>query len=271
MSDQRGDQDPCRQSTRAPSLPIPPWLPPYLVSKARELHARELKLGHASDAALIVRLVTDPRMQVVWQELTKRKRDISYQQTDDYHHAAIAPVGISGDKSKIQDAAILELFIATFAFARAPMLPGSSIPYDEMAKSLRRDADTAAKERPRKQAEPFAKKLISTAEAYERLAKMPIDNDQVVIKDIIECMKTRFGPSMHKITATLASVALDQKVSVDRVRDLSRRKRATRHGASQQERSGEKRQKNRQNPPSPKRSSFAVTLEHSHSFVRMLL
>jgi hypothetical protein len=166
-------------------------------------------------------------MQVVWQELTKRKRDISYQQTDDYHHAAIAPVGISGDKSKIQDAAILELFIATFAFARAPMLPGSSIPYDEMAKSLRRDADTAAKERPRKQAEPFAKKLISTAEAYERLAKMPIDNDQVVIKDIIECMKTRFGPSMHKITATLASVALDQKVSVDRVRDLSRRKRAT--------------------------------------------
>jgi hypothetical protein len=227
MSDQQGDQDPCRQSTRAPSLPIPPWLPQYLVSKARELHARELKLGHASDAALIVRLVTDSRMQVVWQELTKRKRDSSYQQTDDYHHAAIEPVGISGDKSKIQDAAILELFIATFAFARAPMLPGSSIPYDEMAKSLRRDADTAAKERPRKQAEPFAKKLISTAAAYERLAKVPIDNDQVVIKDIIECMKTRFGPSMHKITATLASVALDQKVSVDRVRDLSRRKRAT--------------------------------------------
>ena len=56
---------------------------------------------------------------------------------------------------------------------------------------------------------------------------MPIDNDQAVITDIIEFMKTRFGPSMHKITATLASVALDQKVSVDRVRDLSRRKRAT--------------------------------------------
>ena len=144
MSDQQGDQDPCRQSTRALSLPIPPWLPPYLVSKARELHARELKLGHASDAALIVRLVTDPRMQVVWRQLTKRKR-ASYQPTDDYHHAAIPPVGISGDPSKIQDAAILELFVATFGFARAPMLPGSSIPYHEMAKRLRRDADTAAR------------------------------------------------------------------------------------------------------------------------------
>jgi hypothetical protein len=126
----------------------------------------------------------------------------------------------------MQDKAILELFVHTFAAAQAPMLPGSSISYFEMADRLRRDADIAKKERPRKQGEPFAKKLISTAKAYESMEKVPVENDQAVIMDIIEFMKARFGPSMHKITAKLASVALDRPVSVDRVRDLSRVKRA---------------------------------------------
>lgn len=226
MTKQEDGQDPSRHAATQFSLSIPAWVPKCLVAKANELHLREHQLGHRWAAALIVRLVIDPRMQGVWRQLTKRKR-ASYQPTDDYHHAAIPPAGISGDPSKIQDAAILELFVATFGIARAPMLPGSSIPYLEMAERLRRDAAIAERERPRKQADPFAKKLISTAEAYERLAKVPIDSDQAVITDIIEFMKARFGPSMHNITAKLASVALDQKVSVDRVRDLSRRKRAT--------------------------------------------
>jgi hypothetical protein len=227
LSDQQDGQDLCRQSATTSSLSIPPWVPQCLASKAHELYARELKFGHGSDAALIERLISDARMERVWQELTKRER-IAYKPTKDFHREAHPPRGVSpGTQSEMQDKAILELFVNAFLVARLPGLPGSSIPYSEMAERLRRDADIAKKERPKKEAVPFAKKLISTAAAYERLAKMPVDNDQTVIIDIIEFMKARFGPSMHRITAALASVALGQPVSVDRVRDLSRRKRAT--------------------------------------------
>ena len=227
MSDQQGGQDLCRQSATTSSLSIPAWVPQCLVSKAHEIYARELKLGHGSDAALIERLISDARMEHVWQELTKRKR-IAYKQTRDFHHPARPPEGIgSGHHPDAQDKAILELFVCTFSAARWSRLPGASIPYSERAGQLRRDAAAIVSERTSKQAGPFAKKLISTAKAYERLAKLPVDNDQIVIVNIIELMKARFGPAMHKITATLASVALGQPVTVDRVRDLSRSKRAT--------------------------------------------
>lgn len=226
MSDRQDGQDLCRQSATTSSLSIPPWVPQCLASKAHELYARELNLGHGSEAVLIERLVSDARMERVWQELTKRKR-IAYKPTKNFHHPARPPEGIGSDHHPdTQDKAVLELFVYTFSAARLSRLPGASIPYSEMADRLRRDAAITKKERPRKQAEPFAKKLISTAEAYERFAKVPVDQDQIVVKDIIEFMKERFGPSMHKITATLASVALDRPVSVDRVRDLSRGKRA---------------------------------------------
>ena len=227
MSDRQGDLDACRHNATPFSLSIPPWVPRCLESKANELHLREHQSGNRSGAALIVRLVTDPQMQEVWQTLTNRKR-FAYKPTKDFHQSAHPPRGASpGTQSEMQDKAILELFVYMFAAARAPMLPGSSISYFEMAERLRRDADIAKKERPRKRAGPFAKKLISTAEAYECLAKEPVDNDQAVIMDIIEFMKARFGPSMNKTTATLVSVALDRPVSEDRVRDLSRGKRAT--------------------------------------------
>jgi hypothetical protein len=227
MSDQGSFQDPCRHSAKTTSLSIPPWVPQALASKAHELYARELKLGHGSDAALIERLISDARMEDVWQELTKRKR-IAYNPTKDFHHPARPPEGIGSDRHPdTQDRAILELFVYTFSAARWSRLPGASIPYSEMAERLRRDADIAKKERPKKVAVPFAKKLISTAEAYERLSKVPVDKTHVVLMDIVELMKARFGPSMHRITAKLASVALGLPVSEDRVRDLSRRKRAT--------------------------------------------
>ena len=227
MSDQQGGQDPCRQGAIPSSLSIPPWVPRCLVSKAHQLHAREFKSDHAWDVALIERLVTDARMEDVWQELTKRKRDASYRQTKYYHHAAHPPRGASlGTQSEMQAKAILELFVHTFSAARWSRLPGASIPYSERAESLRRDADIAKKERPKKVAVPFAQKAISMAEAYEDLAKVPVKTDRAVIIDILEFMKERFGPSMNRVTATLASVALGRPVSQDRVRDLSRRKRA---------------------------------------------
>ncbi len=202
-------------------LQIPEWFPQCLVPKARELHARELSLGHDADAALIERLVADHRMDKVWRELSKTKR-VEHQTTSEPWHRVTPPLGsFPVPDIDLHQRAFLELFIYTFSIARHPNLPGASIPYAERARQLRLDAETVATERSKKEGEKVAKKLIAAAEEYERLARTPRTRDQIVsiTRDLAELMKERFGSHFYGTVATLVSVAVDQKLGVDFVRE----------------------------------------------------
>jgi hypothetical protein len=202
-------------------LQIPGWFPPCLVSKAKELYARELNLGREVDAALIERLVADPRMERVWQELSKRIR-VEHKATNEPVHPVTPPDGfVSNPDTELRQRAFLELFVGTFVVVRHPNLPRARIPYSTRAERLRRDARTLVAERPQKEGAKAVKKLIAAAEEYERLARTSRPRDQIlsITKDVVMLMKERFGSHLYRTAATLISVAVDQKVNVDFVRE----------------------------------------------------
>jgi hypothetical protein len=67
--------------TPAPSLSIPPWFPPYLEKIAFSMYRGAFQ--HGDDAVAIVkRMVTDPRMESVWDELTKKNHHPNNRQRD---------------------------------------------------------------------------------------------------------------------------------------------------------------------------------------------
>jgi hypothetical protein len=68
-------------------LAVPDWFPRSLKDAARELHARAVRSKSAENAALVQRLVDDPRMKVVWTELQRRRRKDAV-----FVHEAAAPI-----------------------------------------------------------------------------------------------------------------------------------------------------------------------------------
>jgi len=71
------------------SLPtIERWVPEAVADAAERLHA-ELAAENKSDGlAVLSRLVSDPRMKLVWGELYKKKRDSKYQTTEEFLYPA---------------------------------------------------------------------------------------------------------------------------------------------------------------------------------------
>ena len=67
-----------------PSLSIPPWFPPYLEKTALLMYRQAVQLGTCGfpggdrygdgAVAIVERMITDPKMESVWVELTKRNR-----------------------------------------------------------------------------------------------------------------------------------------------------------------------------------------------------
>ena len=231
-------------------LQIPEWFPRCLVPKANELHARELRLCHEAGVALVERLVTDPRMEMVWQELGKAKR-VEHQSTSqpllnlqkDLFPAAT---------STYSNGHIWSCLFIVLQLLDIRNLPGGPIPYIECAQQLRLDAATVAAERPQKAGAPIVKKLIAAAEAYELLAVTPRPRDQIVsiTTDIVELTSERFGTPLYGTVATIVSVAVDEKVSVDFVRTAAAALWA-------------KKEKAHLNDQSSKSFDVALGLEHS--------
>jgi hypothetical protein len=77
------------QEVDALSLPtIESWVPEAVADAAERLHA-ELAAERKSDGlAVLSRLVSDPRMKLVWGELYKKKRDSKYQTTEEFLYPA---------------------------------------------------------------------------------------------------------------------------------------------------------------------------------------
>jgi hypothetical protein len=103
----------------APLL-IPPWVPEPVAGAAREIHP---VAGRRGVIACLVRLVRDERMQRVWYQLARRRRDGTFM-----HPAAMAPawsaqpeatevVPNPSEPDECQDVAMANLLRASLAYA----------------------------------------------------------------------------------------------------------------------------------------------------------
>lgn len=211
------------------ALVFPPWFPAYLEPQARRLYAKAVALDSKWKIAMVERLVGDSRMHRVWRELSEHKRDRDYRRTDIFDHQAIPPVilpsGVTNDA--IQQTAIRELFCFTASTAECFELLFERWSV-ERAAELRADADRLQAGQPRKKCAALAKKLIVAAEAYEQAERLkPLSRARLVraVTEIAAFMEERFGSTMHTLTATLASVALDLKITPSNVREWVGRNR----------------------------------------------
>jgi hypothetical protein len=211
------------------ALVFPPWFPPYLEPEAYRLYANAVGLGFKWKIAMVERLVSDFRMQRVWRELWEHKRDRDYRGMDIFEHQATPPVrlrsGVTNDA--IQQTAIRELFCITASIAESfELLPERwSV---ERAAELRANADRLQAGQPRKICSALAKQLIAAAEAYEQAERLkPLSRARLVraVTEIATFMEERFGSKKHTLTATLASVALDLKITPSNVREWVGRNR----------------------------------------------
>jgi hypothetical protein len=218
------------------ALVFPPWFPPYLEPEACRVYAKALDLGFKSKVAMVERLVSDFRMQRVWRELSELRRDRDYRGTDIFEHQATPPSHFrrSGVRNlTIQQTAIRELFYVTANSAQCFELLSESGSI-ERATELRADAGRLQEGRPRKTCSAFAKKLIAAAEAYEHADRLkPLSRARLVqaVTEIAAFMKERFGSTMHTLTATLASVALNLKITPSNVREWVGRNRPAKRRA----------------------------------------
>jgi len=211
------------------ALVFPPWFPAYLEPEARRLYAKAVGLGFKWKIAMVERLVSDSRMHRVWRELSEHKRDRDYRGTDIFEHQATPPLilrsGVTNDA--IQQTAIRELFCVTASIAESFELLSERWSVERAVK-LRADADRLHAGQPRKICSALAKKLIVAAEAYEQAERLkPLSRARLVrpVTEIAAFMKERFGSTMYALTATLASVALDLKITPSNVREWVGRNR----------------------------------------------
>lgn len=65
---------------------LPAWLPPLVKEQACLAYG---KAATPADADIVRRITTHEDMERVWKELLKRRRDGSYQKTDDYVHPVL--------------------------------------------------------------------------------------------------------------------------------------------------------------------------------------
>jgi hypothetical protein len=137
----------------------------------------------------------------------------------------VIPSEVTNDA--IQQTAIRELFCFTASTAECFELLFERWSV-ERAAELRADADRLQAGQPRKKCAALAKKLIVAAEAYEQAERLkPLSRARLVraVTEIAAFMEGRFGSTMHTVTATLASVALDLKITPSNVREWVGRNR----------------------------------------------
>jgi hypothetical protein len=108
-----------------PSLSIPPWFPPYLKETACSLHREAFERGSA-EGQIVARLVTDPRMQSVWEELEKRNHDPNDRQIDGspktFKHQVYAEPGADELEQQVAIRSFFHYIVEVAAF-RIPRLP----------------------------------------------------------------------------------------------------------------------------------------------------
>ena len=203
--------------------------PTSLRSRASQMHANAVAGARASithdnalfssyteEALLIERLASDPRMDEVWVELTKRVRS-GYQRTAKYLHPAHPPKHAAASLAVYpQPVAIERLFdwiVVSVECSR--WAPADDIPLADLLRKAARRLRGIDSRRNRSKAD-----VLSKAATIFALIPKPDPARQVVI-DLSTYLKQHFGNAMYGATSIIASVALDRKVTKKMVRSLA--------------------------------------------------
>jgi hypothetical protein len=236
-------------------LCIPPWVPEPVAGAAHGIYP---VAGRRGVIACLVRLVRDARMQRVWYQLARRRRDGTFM-----HPAAMAPawsaqpeatevVPHPSEPDECQDVAMANLLRASLAYA---IQSGTTLTrqqaeddrrrYLAMARQLRTDASrlqlwidpqiTSDDDRRRRLVAASAARVYELVAA--RIAKklessgptspyLPIirkrshrdSGDQWLALAITRECRWLFGSPLYGVTAIIMSVILDRKIAPRAVR-----------------------------------------------------
>ena len=189
--------------------------PAFLQARASAMYARAVAISFTEKASLIERLASDPRMDTVWTELTKRERS-GYQPTGKYFHPARPPKHAAASLAMDpQPTAIEELFCCIVSTVEYACL-FSPQPDVYVPNRLLEEADRLATNNTVR-SKGKARALSKAARVY-RLEQNEPDPARAVALEISEFFKERFGNPMYGTTATIVSVALGEKVTPATVR-----------------------------------------------------
>jgi hypothetical protein len=188
--------------------------PAALRSRALAMHARAVASRNTAKASLIERLASDPRMDTVWTELTKRVR-LNYQPTAKYFYPAHPPEHAAASLAMDpQPVALEELFCWIVSTVECSQLLASAddVPVADL---LLKEADSLLRTNSRRNRSD-ADQLSKAAAIWASIEK-PDPARQIVI-DLSTYLEERFGKAMYVVTSIIANVALDQKITREMVR-----------------------------------------------------
>jgi hypothetical protein len=227
---------------------FPSWLPPLVAERARELHQQAIEMERNDEAAMIVRITSDPRMEQVWAHLRNKRRDPDerHVRTHEYEYAAIDrdPNGpYRSDRFPTraewrQQVALEKIYseIIRWGGLRSRLPLSEARQYAQEATSLRAKAAVEAKHwsgtdrrinRCRAEHAKLERAYIKAADAADALAAASItDTDDlspaIVTVRVAETLLKNFGKRMYGQTASIASVVLDQTVTAEKAREYCR-------------------------------------------------
>jgi hypothetical protein len=189
--------------------------PDFLRSRASAMHAKAVASSFTAKASLIERLASDPRMDTVLAELTKRVRS-SYQPAPEYFHSARPPEYAAASLAMDpQHIAIEELFcwIASTVECSWLLAPAEDVPVADLL--LEEAGRLRCKNTGRSRGKAS---ILSKAAGVFRLQQKKPDPARALAIEISEYLKERFGNPMYGTIATIVSVALGRKVTLATVR-----------------------------------------------------
>jgi hypothetical protein len=198
---------------------IPSWVPPPVADAAKALR---IHLGDRRDKlAVLDRIVSDDRMDVVWKELLKKKRGSS-----EFLYRAHVPSIESGDAVAHQHAALVALFYyaVSIAVSKPRVLTMGKLfcllgrnrkaEFDKLAKAknrlfIKRDTGDA-------RARCF---VVLFANRCEGLFRTPYKASGPQVTPPLPRAGKPMPRGMYRVTSRVASVALGQEISECAVRE----------------------------------------------------
>ena len=212
-----------------PFLSLPNWMPTSAANQALRIAERDFS-ARREDWEILVRLATDPRMQNVWNEFTRRSRE-----TREFLRPAKRPPIKQGltTQEEFQAEAIGFVFYFAFTTACAQVSvtkPEEVKPFRETfefrAKILREIADDLeGVKNPSLYADIAALRRIAIVQDQaQQIVRPPTDvlsikndrGDRIVRGvqiSIANMLLETFGKSLHGVAATLTAVAIDKATS----------------------------------------------------------
>jgi len=230
-----GSQGGVREMSDPGEPDFPSWLPGPAAEAAREL----LTFLPPPDSGVVRRLATDPRMETVWVTLKSRRR--TGHEPTIYQYSA-APDWLPAElRGPLQKAAMRKLFISAAASISGvpPAITQTHVhelrqPYLDLAEQLRTDIKRLRALSVGKKAELEVLDGLAT-ECRLRADVIERHEGQVVTERDGGDMKRRayltalagdakklFGNTLYGTVAKIATVALDQKITVAMVREATK-------------------------------------------------